>query len=45
MLQVNLWDKINKVKWNLLVVYGAVQDEFKIEDLSKLSTFCSRRQQ
>jgi hypothetical protein len=42
MLQVNLWDKINKVKWNMLVVYGAAQDEFKIEFLSELSAFCSR---
>lgn len=23
MLQLNLWDKSNKIKWNLLIVYGA----------------------
>jgi hypothetical protein len=29
MLQVNLWDKQNRTKWNLLVVYGATQEENK----------------
>jgi hypothetical protein len=42
MLQVNLWDKINKIKWNMLVVYGAAQEEFKIDFLSELFAFCSR---
>ncbi|PVH36725.1 hypothetical protein PAHAL_6G153500 [Panicum hallii] len=41
MLQVNLWDKELKKKWNLLVVYGAVQDENKNAFLSELSSFCS----
>jgi len=27
MIQLNLWDKILKTKWNLLVVYGAAQEE------------------
>jgi hypothetical protein len=27
MLQMNLWDKSNKVKWNLLIVYGAAHDD------------------
>lgn len=40
MIQMNLWDKTNKVKWNLLVVYGAAQEEHKIEFLSELSRFC-----
>lgn len=40
MLQMNLWDKENKLKWNLLVVYGAAQDEHKFEFLSELSIFC-----
>lgn len=42
MLQMNLWDKQNKIKWNLLVVYGAAQDDNKIEFLSELSSFCSK---
>lgn len=29
MLQLNLWGKVNKTKWNLLVVYGAAQEENK----------------
>jgi hypothetical protein len=41
MLQVNLWDKQNKVKRNLLVVYGAAKEENKINFLSELSQFCS----
>jgi exonuclease III len=41
MLQMNLWDKVNKIKWIFLVVYGAAQDEHKIEFLSELSAFCS----
>jgi exonuclease III len=39
---MNLWDKINKLKWNLLVVYGAAQEENKLSFLSELSAFCSR---
>jgi hypothetical protein len=42
MLQVNLWDKMNKIKWNLLVVYGAAQEENKVSFLTELSSFCSR---
>jgi hypothetical protein len=42
MIQMNLWDKRNKVKWNLLIVYGAAHDEHKLEFLSELSSFCSR---
>lgn len=41
MLQVNLWGKMNHVKWNLLVVYGAPHEENKIQFLSELSNFCS----
>jgi hypothetical protein len=41
MLQLNLWDKQNQVKWNLLVVYGAAQEENKIKFLSELSPLCS----
>jgi hypothetical protein len=42
MLQLDLWDKINKCKWNLLVVYGAAQYEKKLQFLSELSAFCSK---
>jgi hypothetical protein len=41
MIQVNLWDKMLKFKWNLLVVYGAAQDENKIVFLTELSRFCA----
>lgn len=33
MIQVNLWDKINRIKWNLLVVYGAAHDDQKLKFL------------
>jgi exonuclease III len=39
-LQINLWDKVQQIKWNLLVVYGAAQEEHKFEFLSELSRFC-----
>lgn len=42
MLQVNLWDKINKTKWDLLTIYGVAQDEHKINFLNELSAFCSK---
>lgn len=41
MSQLNLWDKLNRVKWNLLVVCGAAQDENKTTFLAELSNFCS----
>lgn len=40
MLQMNLWDKEVRVKWNLLIVYGA-EEENKISFLSELSRFCA----
>jgi len=42
MLQMNLWDKI---KWNLLIVYGAAQEENKINFLTELSAFCNRNKE
>jgi hypothetical protein len=30
MLKMNLWDKELKLKWNVLVVYGAAQEDKKI---------------
>lgn len=45
MIQLNLWDKRMKSKWNLVVVYGAAQDEGKIPFLSELSNFCSNSQE
>jgi hypothetical protein len=41
LLQVNLWDKQLKQKWNLIMVYGAAQEENKLAFLSELSHFCS----
>jgi hypothetical protein len=41
MLQLNLWDKVFKTKWNLLVVYGAAQDDKKLLFLAELSHFCA----
>jgi exonuclease III len=41
MLQLNLWDKTNRLKWNLLIVYGAAQEENKLSFLAELSSFCS----
>lgn len=40
MLQMNLWDKELKTKWNLLVVYGPAHDDQKFEFLVELSNFC-----
>ncbi|WVZ60404.1 hypothetical protein U9M48_010431 [Paspalum notatum var. saurae] len=42
-LQMNLWDKQLKIKWNLMVVYGRAHDEKKSEFLAELSAFCSNR--
>lgn len=41
MIQMNLWDKDLKTKWNLLVVYGAAQEENKTKFLAELSHFCA----
>ena len=41
MLQMNFWDKFLKIKWNLLVVYGAAQEENKISVLVELSRYCA----
>jgi exonuclease III len=45
MIQLNLWDKLAKIKWNLLIVYGAAHEEGKIPFLSELSSFCSSNQE
>ena len=39
-LQMNLWDKEIRMKWNLMIVYGAAQEEHKIDFLTELSRFC-----
>ncbi|WVZ79382.1 hypothetical protein U9M48_026963, partial [Paspalum notatum var. saurae] len=41
MLQMDLWDKQLKIKWNLIVVYGPAHEEGKKEFLAELSSFCS----
>lgn len=40
MIQMNLWDEENKLKWNLIVVYGPAHDELKFDFLSELARFC-----
>jgi hypothetical protein len=30
MIQMNLWDKFLKTKWNMLVVYGSAHDDNKV---------------
>jgi hypothetical protein len=40
-LQLDLWDKLLEVKWNLLNVYGAPHDDKK-EFLRELAMFCSK---
>jgi len=40
MIQMNLWDKENKLKWNLIVVYGPAHDDLKFDFLCELSRFC-----
>ena len=42
MLQWNLLDKLLKIKWNLLVVYGAAQEENKLFFFVELSIFCAK---
>jgi hypothetical protein len=39
MIQLNLWDKVIRTKWNLLVVYGSAHDENKMAFLAELSNF------
>jgi len=41
-LQLNLYDKEKKVKWNFLNIYGAPHEENKLEFLTELANFCSR---
>ena len=40
MLQKTVWDKLLKVKWSFLNVYGAAQEENKDEFLAELARFC-----
>ena len=39
-LQLNLWDKSRKIKWNFLNIYGSAHDEHKSEFLDELASFC-----
>ena len=41
LLQLNLWDKVMKRKWNFVNVYGPAQDEHKRGFLAELANFCS----
>jgi hypothetical protein len=42
MLQMNLWDKHLKLRWNFLNVYGAAQEGNKDEYLAELARFCDK---
>ncbi|KAG2591039.1 hypothetical protein PVAP13_5NG449740 [Panicum virgatum] len=44
-LQLNLYDKEKKVKWNFLNIYGAPHEENKMEFLAELANFCSRNKE
>ena len=44
MLQLNLWDKMAKRKWNFINIYGAAQEENKREFLTELANFCGNNQ-
>ena len=41
-LQLDLWDKQLKQKWNFLNVYGAAQEMNKNEFLAELARFCNK---
>ena len=43
-LQLNLWDKNNKVKWNFLNIYGSPHEEHKADFLAELAAFCGGNQ-
>lgn len=45
MLQLNLWNKKLRTKWNLVTVYGAAQVENKDAFLAELANFCSRNKE
>jgi hypothetical protein len=40
MIVMNLWDKIKKCRWAVIVVYGPTNEERKVEFLSELANFC-----
>ena len=40
-LQLNLWDKKNRTKWNFLNVYGSPHEDQKAMFLTELASFCS----
>lgn len=44
-LQLDVWDKHLKQKWNFLNVYGAAQLEHKNEFLAELAHFCCKNNQ
>lgn len=45
MLQLNLWDKKVRVKWNLIIVYGAAQAENKDAFFAELTNLCSKNKE
>jgi exonuclease III len=45
MLELCLWDKEQRRKWNLINAYGAAQDDRKESFLTELTHFCSRNKE
>lgn len=45
MLQLDIWDKILKKKWNFINVYGAAKEENKTEFLAELARFCANNKE
>ena len=43
--EMNLWDKKEMTKWNLITVYGIAQNDKKDAFLSELATFFSRNKE
>jgi hypothetical protein len=40
-LELNIWDKTKRVKWNFINVYGAAHEEDKDEFLAEIAGFIS----
>jgi hypothetical protein len=45
MLQMNMWGKQLRLKWNLIIVYGVAHDETKDAFLTELAMFCSKHKE
>lgn len=45
MLQMNLWDKKLRTKWNLITVYGAALEDRKDDFLAELANVCGKNKE